>query len=122
MRIYKQFVGVLMKNFRKEKRLLVAYSVRLGNAGGITRDISPSGMYIEADLADASYAPGSRINSTIRLNDSRGKLMLMCDGEIVRIESRDGEVGVTVKIIRTVMAPWCASGISVARCSSARRH
>ena len=42
-----------MKNFRKEERLLATYSVRLGNARGITRDISPSGMYIEADVADA---------------------------------------------------------------------
>lgn len=115
-------MGASMKNFRKEERLLATYSVKLGGTVGITRDISPSGMYISADLADASYAPGSKINPTIRLNDSRGKLMLMCDGEIVRIESRDGEVGVAVKIIRTVMAPGCASGIAVARCSSARRH
>ena len=111
-----------MKNFRKEKRLLAAYSVRLGGAGGITRDISPSGMYIEADVSDAPYAPGNRINPTIRLNGPRGKLMLMCDGEIVRIEYRDGEVGVAVKIIKAVMAPGCASGIAVARCSSAPRH
>jgi len=48
--------------------------------------------------------------------------MLMCDGEIVRIESRDSEVGVAVKIVKTVMAPGCASGIAGTRCSSAPRH
>lgn len=79
-------------------------------------------MYIATDLAGVSYAPGNKINPMIRLNDSHGKLMLMCDGEIVRIELRDGGVGVAVKITRTVMAPGCASGVAVARCSSAPRH
>jgi len=115
-------MGIPMKNSGKERRLLVAYSVNLGSAGGIARDINPSGMYIETEVSDVPYAPGSKINPTIRLNSFRGKLMLMCDGEIMRIEPHDGEVGVAVKIVKSVMVPGCSSGITGMRCSSASRH
>lgn len=92
-----------IKNSRKEGRVFVAHSVNLGNAGGITRDISASGTYVETDVPDVPYALGSKINPTIKLNSPWGKLLLKCDGEIVRIENRNGGIGLAVKVIEFVM-------------------
>ena len=95
-----------MKNSRKEERFLVAHSVNLGDAGGVTRDFSTSGMYIETDVPDVPdvpYAPGGKINPTMKLDCPWGELILKCNGEIVRIETRDGGIGLAVKIIEFAM-------------------
>ncbi len=86
------------------------------------RDISVSGMYFETGVSDAAFAPGSMVNPMIKLNGPWGKLMFKCDGEIVRIETRDGEIGVAVKIIKSVMVPGCASEVAGVRYPSAPRH
>lgn len=86
-------MGTPMKNSRKEERVVVAHSVNLGNAGGITRDISASGTYFETEVSNVIYALGSKINFTMKLNNSWGRLILKCNGEIVRIETQDAELG-----------------------------
>lgn len=87
---------------RTEERIACTHPVDLGNTKGVTRDISASGIYFETN---ASYAPGNRINFTVEFDSPAGKLMLKCDGEIIRVEPRGGEVGVAVKIIESVLAP-----------------
>lgn len=87
-----------MKNSRKEERFPVAHCVNLGNAGGITRDFSTSGMYIETDAPDALYVPEGRIGPTIKLDCPWGELILKCNGEIVRVESRRGGIGLAMRI------------------------
>ena len=96
-------MGTPIKNSRKEGRVLVAHSVNLGNAGGITRDLSASGMYVETDVSDVSYALQSKISFTMKLNSPWGMLLLKSYGEIVRIENRDGGIGLAVKVIEFVM-------------------
>ena len=94
--------SALKKETRKEERITCAYPVDLGDMKGVTRDISASGMYFETG---ASYAPGNRINLTVEFDSPGGKLRLKCDAEIARIEPRDGEVGVAVRLIESVMVP-----------------
>ncbi len=96
-----------VKANRTEERIACARPVHLGNTKGITRDISASGMYLETG---ASYIPGSRINFTVEFDSPGGKLMLRCTGETVRIEPRDDEIGVAVKIINSVMVPGSQAG------------
>ncbi|MCX7184087.1 MAG: PilZ domain-containing protein [Nitrosospira sp.] len=97
-------MGTAMKDSRKEERFSVAHSVNLGNAGGITRDFSTSGMYIETAVPDMPYVPGDKIGPTIKLDCPWGELMLKCNGEIVRVENRQGGIGLAMKINELAMA------------------
>ena len=71
--------------------------VRLDRGTGVTRNVSASGVYFETNL---DYAAGSKISFAIELDGPHGKkLMLRCHGEIVRVERRDGKVGVAATIV-----------------------
>lgn len=89
-------------NKRKEERVSASLPVDLGNATGITRDVSASGVYFEVD---ATYALGSEIGFAVELDTSSGKMILRCEGEIVRIEPRDKRVGVAVRIFDSTIEP-----------------
>lgn len=97
-------MGTAMKDSRKEERFLVAHSVNLGNARGITRDFSTSGMYIETDVPDVPYVPGGKIGPTIKLDCPWGELILKCNGEIVRVENQHGGIGLAMRINEFAMA------------------
>ena len=92
-----------LKTKRKEERIPSDLPVSLGNAEGVTHNISASGVYF---VTNASYLLGNQINFTVEFDSPGGKLMLKCDGEIIRIDSReDGKIGIAVKIIESVMLP-----------------
>ncbi len=82
----------------REERVRTARPVRLDQGTGITRDVSASGVFFETDV---NYAAGSEINFSIELDGPGGKMMLRCQGQIVRVEQRDGKVGVAAKIIES---------------------
>ena len=46
---------------------------------------------------------GDLISFTVEFDTPRGKRMLKCKGDIVRIEPRDTRIGVAVKIIESTM-------------------
>jgi hypothetical protein len=90
---------------RKEERIACELPIDAGNAKGITRDISASGLFFKTD---APYVPENRINLTMDFNTPGGKLVLKCDAEVARIdEPRDGEIGVAVKLNDFWMVPGC---------------
>ena len=66
----------------------------------MTRDVSASGIFFEID---ATYALGSSIRFTVKLDTPGGPVNLKCEGEIVRIEPRGPKVGVAVKITESAM-------------------
>ena len=75
----------------------VTRPVRLGRRTGVTRNISTSGVFFEASV---DYTEGSEISYAIELAGIQGEtLMLKSRGNIVRVERRDGKIGVAVKII-----------------------
>lgn len=82
------------KDKRSQKRLGIAVAVRLGKKSGVTRDVSASGVFFETD---AAYHRGSRIHFEINLETPWGKAVCRCSGKIVRIERRDGTVGIAVQ-------------------------
>jgi PilZ domain len=82
----------------REERVTAALPVSLDRGAGITRDVSTSGVFFETDV---NYTPGSEISFSIELNGPAGKLMLKCQGQIVRVEDRGGKVGVAAKIIES---------------------
>ena len=64
---------------------------------GITRDVSATGIFFEID---AKHEAGSAIQFQIELDTPGGKLMLMCEGEVVRVEDLNGKVGIAAKILK----------------------
>lgn len=49
--------------------------------------------------------PGNLISFTLEFESPGGTLLLKCDGKVIRIEPRDGEVGVAVRILKSAMMP-----------------
>lgn len=83
---------------RRQERLGAALRVKLGTVSGVTRDLSASGVFFETD---AAYHRGSRIHFEIDLDTPWGKVVCDCDGRIVRVERRDGSVGIAVQFSET---------------------
>ena len=81
---------------RREERVQAALQVDLDHGTGVTRDVSTSGVFFETDM---DCAPGSEISFSIGLDSPGGKLTLQCKGQIVRVERRDGKIGVAAKIV-----------------------
>ncbi len=74
-----------------------ARPVRLDRGVGVTQNVSASGVFFETNV---DYAAGSEISFAIELDGPQGKkVMLRCRGEIVRVEHRDGKLGVAAKIV-----------------------
>ncbi len=86
----------------REERVRTALPVHLDRGTGITRDVSASGVFFETDT---NYTAGSEISFSIELDSPGGKMMLRCQGQIVRVEHRDGKVGVAAKIIESRLEP-----------------
>jgi hypothetical protein len=82
---------------RKAQRFRVTLPVELEGGSGITRDISVCGVFFETDR---TFAPGELIQFTLVLEHmAPGQpVRLQCQGEIVRVERREGNVGVAVAI------------------------
>jgi hypothetical protein len=78
------------KEDRKRERLPV--KVLNDETKGITRDLSPSGVFFETDK---DYEVGSIITMTIDLESPPGT-RLRCVGTIVRVERRGSKVGVAI--------------------------
>lgn len=85
---------------RKEERIPVSLPVSMAQADCYTRDVSASGVFFEVNTP---LNLGERIDFAIEFDNLGGKLMLKCIGEIIRVENRDGKVGVAVKIVQSVM-------------------
>jgi hypothetical protein len=85
---------------RREERIRVALPVDLGNADGLTADVSASGMYFETS---ATFNPGEQIRFSVEFDAAGGKMVLRCLGQIVRTVMRDGRQGVAVTILDSTM-------------------
>ncbi len=85
---------------RKEERIVTALPVKLGEAMGVTRNVSAAGIFFEID---AACAVGSDISFELELEMPTGKIMLKCKGCIIRTEPRNDKLGVAVKITESVM-------------------
>ena len=85
---------------RKEGRIVTTLSVNLEALTGVTRDVSASGVFFEVD---ANYKVGDEISFSVELNTPGGKLLLKCEGEIVRIEPCGPHVGIAVRITKSAL-------------------
>ena len=86
---------------RRGQRIHTALPVFLKNARGVTRDVSASGVY--SWTSESVCAPGDLINFSVELKRPKGRLVLKCQGDVVRMEPRATEIGVAVKIVDSAM-------------------
>ena len=86
---------------RRGRRIPTALPVFLKNTEGITRDVSASGVFFWT--SEPVCALGELINFSVGLKRPEGKLMLRCQGDVVRTVPRATEIGVAVKIIESAM-------------------
>ena len=94
----KQATSVAAAALQKPRasRISKQLPIQCGNAKGVTRDVSTTGIFFETDM---DCAAGSAISFSIELNGLANKKMLMqCQGTIVRVERSGGKMGVAVQI------------------------
>jgi hypothetical protein len=81
---------------RKHERVNAVIPVELEDgAEGITRDLSPAGVYF---VTGGNLRSGEAIRFTLEFDNPAGKLYLDCVGEVVRVEDSGGKMGVAVRI------------------------
>src|SRR5215211_7312873 len=87
----------MAKEPRQSQRVNAEVPVRLeGSASGVTRDISPSGVYfVIGDKLEA----GQQIRFSIEFDDPGGGILFLdCVGKVVRVEEAGGKSGVAATI------------------------
>jgi hypothetical protein len=90
----------MAKEPRQSQRVNAEVPVRLENsASGVTRDISPSGVYF---VIGEKLEAGQQIHFSIEFDDpGGGVLMLDCIGKVVRVEDAGGKSGVAATITQS---------------------
>jgi len=75
----------------------IAFSLEDGTTA-VTRDISPSGVYFEAD---GSLAVGTLLRFDLGFDSALGGLLVRCVARVVRVKQEDGKTGVGAEIIES---------------------
>jgi len=83
---------------RKEERTVIELPLAFEDGKGVTRNLSASGMFFWTDSAPA-FEVGDRVTITLEVVRSGRKIKPKCQGEIVRVETREGQCGVALKIV-----------------------
>ena len=80
---------------RRADRFNVELPVEMDGVQGLTRNICATGIYFETQ---AVQTPGSHVRFTVEVTVGGEKSKMFCEGEIVRVESKDGVVGIAVSL------------------------
>jgi PilZ domain-containing protein len=81
---------------RREERFDTSMPVQLMRGSGVARNVSATGIYFVTDVALTEGAP---VSFTLDFNDyPGGPLRVKCAATVVRVEQRNGKVGVAALI------------------------
>ncbi len=82
---------------RSNSRVLTSLPVSVQGQQGITRDLSTKGVFFEID---ESPLPDSEFDLSVDLLqvDARGVVRMVCKVRIVRVERREGKLGIAATI------------------------
>ncbi|MBV5298732.1 MAG: PilZ domain-containing protein [Rhodoferax sp.] len=69
--------------------------IELNGVQGLTRNISATGIYFESQV---DQKPGSVVQFIVEVDVQGEKLKMVCKGEVVRVDHKDGVVGIAVKL------------------------
>lgn len=87
---------------RKAPRIRSHLPVVMEGKVGCTQDISATGILFELD---GSHDLGSSINFWIELDTPGGKLKLVCEATVARVEEVDGKVRIAAHITKQEIQP-----------------
>lgn len=90
-----------LQSGRQADRFNIELPVELGNMQGLTRNICATGIYFETE---AAQTPGSHVRFTVEVTIRGEKSKMVCEGEVVRVENKDGMVGVAVALSSSFFA------------------
>ncbi|MBT9505788.1 PilZ domain-containing protein [Rhodoferax sp.] len=90
-----------VKHDRGADRFDTALAVEMGGVQGLTRNISATGIYFETET---TQEPGSRVQFTVEVNVRGEKLKLVCEGEVTRVDRKDGTLGIAAKLVSSFFA------------------
>lgn len=85
-----------IKHERGADRFDTELPVEMGDIRGLTRNISATGVYFETE---SGQMPGSHVHFTVEVNVQGEKLKLVCEGEVVRVDRKDGTLGIAAKLV-----------------------
>ena len=80
---------------RRAVRFETELPVEIGNFHGLARNISATGIYFETEAAPAL---GSHVYFAVELTVRGEKLKLVCDGQVLRVEHKDGVHGIAAQL------------------------
>lgn len=84
---------------RREERYETTLAVRLKHGTAVAKNVSASGIYFETEVPLEEATP---IHFTIEFADSpTGPLRIRCEARVVRVEQKDGKIGVGASIINS---------------------
>lgn len=81
---------------KRAERFQTKLPLSIGNTKGSIQNISATGAYFEMD---DDHSLGSNVSFVIDLETPGGKMQVQCQGEIVRVQPKNGKLGVAVKIV-----------------------
>lgn len=90
-----------LREKRVGQRVATALPVYLKSVEGFTRDVSASGVFFWT--SDAVCALGELVSFSVKLERRDGKMLLKCQGDVVRTESHASAIGVAVRITDSTM-------------------
>lgn len=93
---------VTQEEKRRAERISTPLPVHIGDAIGITRDVSATGVFFETETP---FSIGTSISFEVQFATPSGGLVLRCRGDIVRVETRERCVGVAVRIVDSAVEP-----------------
>jgi PilZ domain len=101
-----------MPDRRKAPRFQVTLRVELPEGTGVTRDLSASGVFFEADCV---FALGEVLQFALVFEHiaPRQPVRLRCRGRVVRVEQRGGTLGVAVAITAYQFGTQAHGGMGV---------
>ena len=88
-------IGSSVESKRLAARFDSQLPIELNGKQGLTRNISATGVYFEAQ---PDQVPGSIVQFVVEVDVQGQKLKMVCKGEVVRIDHKDGVVGIAVKL------------------------
>ena len=94
-RIKKQSNTQTTKHERGADRFATELPIEMGLVHGLTRNISATGIYFETENVQE---PGSRVHLAVEVIVHGEKLKLVCDGKVVRVDHKDGVLGIAAEL------------------------
>ena len=91
----------MFKEQRIEPRESLALPLKMGDgSAAVTRDISASGMYLE--INGQHQLRGAVV---FEMHLAAARMKFTAEGEIVRLEHKDGSTGVAVRLVSPKLEP-----------------